>query len=333
MYWIDGDTVVRADKIDSSMGKVDGGLLDENRLAADRLSLLSISAVERDTGLSKDVLRIWERRYNFPSPLRDVHGERIYPPDQVARLRVIKRLMDRGFRPGKIIGLSMEDLDALGSSGPAPERRDEELDDILQLVRNHQLPEFRQRLTQLLMKQGLQRFVCDTVVPLSVAVGEAWVRGEFAVFEEHLYTEQVQSILRNAIAASQSHSRGPRVLLTTFPTEPHNLGLLMVEAMLVVEGVSCIPLGTQTPSTEIARAAVAHRINVVALSFSGAFPERQAASGLRELRAILPREVDIWAGGGCISRLRRAIDGVEFVPGLEGISALVSAWRATRPAA
>jgi hypothetical protein len=78
---------------------------------------------------------------------------------------------------------------------------------------------------------------------------------------------------------------------------------------------------------------VAHRINDVALSFSGAFPERQAASGLRELRAILPREVDIWAGGGCISRLRRAIDGVEFVPGLEGISALVSAWRATRPAA
>ena len=33
--------------------------------------LLNISAVERETGLSKDVLRIWERRYGFPEPRRD----------------------------------------------------------------------------------------------------------------------------------------------------------------------------------------------------------------------------------------------------------------------
>jgi len=33
----------------------------------------NISAVERDTGLSKDTLRVWERRYGFPKPLRDCH--------------------------------------------------------------------------------------------------------------------------------------------------------------------------------------------------------------------------------------------------------------------
>ncbi len=31
----------------------------------------NIAAVERDTGLSKDVLRVWERRYGFPAPERD----------------------------------------------------------------------------------------------------------------------------------------------------------------------------------------------------------------------------------------------------------------------
>ena len=35
---------------------------------------LSISAVERDTGISKDTLRVWERRYRFPVPERDEHG-------------------------------------------------------------------------------------------------------------------------------------------------------------------------------------------------------------------------------------------------------------------
>ena len=61
----------------------------------------NIAAVERDTGLSKDVLRMWERRYGFPVPDRDGNGERSYPAEQVERLRLIKRLMDAGHRPGK----------------------------------------------------------------------------------------------------------------------------------------------------------------------------------------------------------------------------------------
>ena len=35
-----------------------------------------IAAVARDTGLGKDTLRVWERRYGFPAPLRDAAGER-----------------------------------------------------------------------------------------------------------------------------------------------------------------------------------------------------------------------------------------------------------------
>ena len=39
----------------------------------------SIADVERETGLGKDALRVWERRYGFPVPLRDRLGERVYP--------------------------------------------------------------------------------------------------------------------------------------------------------------------------------------------------------------------------------------------------------------
>ena len=42
---------------------------------------LSIAAVERETRLSKDVLRVWERRYGFPRPERDANGERCYPAE------------------------------------------------------------------------------------------------------------------------------------------------------------------------------------------------------------------------------------------------------------
>ncbi len=67
--------------------------------------MLSIAAVERDTGIAKDTLRVWERRYDFPIPLRDKNDDRVYPADQIEKLRILKRLLDSGFRPGRIVPL------------------------------------------------------------------------------------------------------------------------------------------------------------------------------------------------------------------------------------
>jgi DNA-binding transcriptional MerR regulator len=288
---------------------------------------MNISAVERDTGLSKDTLRMWERRYGFPEPGRDANGERTYPVSQVEKLRLIRRLLDRGHRPGKIIGLDLEHLAALGSLPDSETRSHDDLDIYIHMIKTHQLTELRRHLAQAHMRQGLQRFILDTVAPLTTAVGDAWMRGEFAVFEEHLYTEQVQSMLRNAIAATQPQGQTPRVLLTSFPNEPHSLGLLMVEAMLAVEGAGCIPLGTETPLADIVRAADAHRADVVALSFSAAYGDKHAAAGLAELRAMLPRSVEIWAGGASIARLHRDVPGTALVRSLDQLIGQVGRWR------
>ena len=83
---------------------------------------LNISAVEREAGLSKDVLRMWERRYGFPKPVRDENGERRYSAAEVAKLRAIKRLMDVGLRPGKIIRHTLEELNTLAEGRIAPRR-------------------------------------------------------------------------------------------------------------------------------------------------------------------------------------------------------------------
>ena len=87
-----------------------------NKVAEPQGLMLNISAVERETGLSKDVLRMWERRYAFPKPRRDENGERQYSIAEVGKLRAIKRLMDIGMRPGKIIALSSDELGSLAAS-------------------------------------------------------------------------------------------------------------------------------------------------------------------------------------------------------------------------
>ena len=47
--------------------------------------------MERDTGVSRDTLRIWERRYGFLTPARNAKGERVYSAEQIRRLKVIRR--------------------------------------------------------------------------------------------------------------------------------------------------------------------------------------------------------------------------------------------------
>lgn len=288
---------------------------------------LTISAVERDTGLSKDTLRMWERRYGFPLPDRDANGERVYPIQQVEKLQLIKRLMDRGHRPGKIIPRSADDLAALDRELRSEVAPEDNVSAMIDLVRTHQLPELRRQLFQLLMRDGLRDFVLETVSKLNGAVGQAWMRGEMAVFEEHLYTELVQTVLRNAIATIPQQARGPRVLLTTFPNESHGLGLLMVEALLTMEGATCIPLGVETPLPQIARAAQAHRADVVALSFSVNFNEKHALAGLQDLRGMLDGATEIWAGGAGIARARKPIDGVQVTVDLNATADVVSRWR------
>jgi DNA-binding transcriptional MerR regulator/methylmalonyl-CoA mutase cobalamin-binding subunit len=292
---------------------------------------LNISGVERETGLSKDVLRMWERRYGFPKPGRDENGERQYTIAEVAKLRAIKRLMDVGMRPGKIILSTLEELNTLGDArtgprkdvlAPALER------DILALLQSHDAPGLQHALANMLMRQGLQKFVLETITPLNRAVGEAWMRGELQVFEEHLYTEQLQVALRTAINAFPRQSGTPRVLLTTFPGEQHGLGLLMVEALLVPEGTQCISLGVQTPLEDVRRAALAHKVHLVALSFSAAFPVRQASEGLASLRRQLPQTMTLWAGGEMTRRVRKTLPGVVLIPDLAATIGALKSWRA-----
>ena len=294
---------------------------------------LNISAVEREAGLSKDVLRMWERRYGFPKPSRDDNGERQYSAAEVAKLRAIKRLMDVGMRPGKIIRASLDELNALADGRIAPRREQPAAGverEILALLASHDAAALQNSLANLLMRQGVQRFVLDTLASLNHTVGDAWMRGELAVFEEHLYTEHVQIALRTVINAFPRQIGAPKVLLTTFPGEQHGVGLLMVEALLVPEGAQFISLGVQTPIEDIRRAALAYDAHIVALSFSSAFPVRQAGDGLAALRRQLPPKVALWAGGEMTRRVRKALPGVTLIGDLAATLGALKVWRQAR---
>ena len=306
---------------------------DEPDTATEGPSWFSIASVERDTGIGKDTLRVWERRYGFPIPLRNALGERSYPGAQVEKLRVLKRLLDAGHRAGQVVTLEVEELQAIGAAvaievKPAADGRlASELDSCFELLRAHDVDALRRLLSQAQLRLGLAAFIRHILVPLNTRVGEAWMRGELQVYQEHVCSEVQQVVLRRAIAglADPGLTR-PRVLLASFPGEPHGLGLLMAEALLAIDGARCVSLGVQVPLWDIALAAQAFESDIVALGFSGCMNPNQIRDGLAELRRKLPRQVVIWAGGASPVLSRRLVPGIRVLTELDAIHAALLDW-------
>jgi methanogenic corrinoid protein MtbC1 len=288
-----------------------------------------IAAVEQATGIARATLRIWERRYGFPQPGRDLRGERSYPGEQVRKLRLIADLMAHGHRPSGLVGLNLAQLATL--AGPAAARAARrcaaaDADPVLAALRANDAAGLDGLLQRRLGELGPVRFVTECLAPLNVAVGEAWARGQVEVYQEHLYTERVQQVLRTLAVPRGGAAPGPRVLLATFPEEAHGLGLLMAQVLLAAEGCACTSLGVRVPIPQIVAAAASFHADVVGVSFTGSMRAAHVLRGLEQLRGELPPRVAIWAGGASPALERQRIAGVQPVPEVRDIPALVARW-------
>ncbi|WP_210394689.1 MerR family transcriptional regulator [Motiliproteus sediminis] len=287
----------------------------------------TIDEVSRDIGIGKDTLRVWERRYGFPVPGRGPQGERVYSRDQVKRLRIISRLLDRGYRPGKVVSLSDEQLQELALQQQLGQVNFDH-PRVGQLLLSAQAGENAQvepQLRSLYRELGPQRFVTEVAAPLLDMTGRAWAAGQLSIFVEHLVTDHLSRVLHDACHQIQPPEDGPRVLLTTMPGERHGMGLLMVELMLREGGARTVNLGVEMPVDELILACKSLQPEVVALSFSALQKRSLLMAALREISSKLPASVQILVGGEGVSRLRMLPGRVTVVRQLDAIAPVVAA--------
>jgi len=271
---------------------------------------LSIGAVERDSGIARDTLRIWERRYGFPEPLRNDKGERMYPEGQLRRLQRIRRLLDQGLRPGKVVVLDDADLDLLEAELYPDDSTNESIEHILNVLQSSDGSELEETLSHIYQQQGMEAFITETVIPLLYTVGERWAKGKLQIFEEHLMSEVLTRFLNSEISSLQINSRKPRVLLATLPGEEHTLGLLMFAALLSARNINVTNLGGEVPLDQIVLAVDRLNADVLGLTFSAAYKYENIRSNINELRDSIPENVDLWLGGEGVKRMRKLPRGV-----------------------
>lgn len=296
--------------------------------------IITISTISLETGISKEVLRKWEERYGFPVPERDASGHRAYSPQQTARLKLIKRLIDSGMRPAHVVPLAEAELQTLlrvhSDTAPASNVDTLLVAELMAVLRGRDLVALTQRLRWELDRLGLQNFVLSVMGALNSEIGAAWERGEIAIRDEHMYSEAIQRLLREHLALADQADGAPRVLFTTPSGESHTLGILMAEALLSQYGACCISLGAQMPVEEIVHGIDDYRADIVCLCFSAAFPKRRIAPLLKTLRGMVPATVEIWVGGAGVIALDRSPRGVNIMPALQHLKEALGKYRRSR---
>jgi len=175
---------------------------------------LTLAAVEKLTGLSREVLRKWALRYGFPQPLRGKRGERQFSASAVSRLQLQARLIAAGQRAGSVVPLDTAQLHALlarhplaSATAPTPRVLARQVQDLLQLLLApaDRAKALAQWLEDAIAHSGLTQFVAHTLPALNQAVGDAWQTGQIGIHAEHRYTEALRQAVTRALPPSPAH--------------------------------------------------------------------------------------------------------------------------------
>jgi MerR family transcriptional regulator, light-induced transcriptional regulator len=281
-----------------------------------------IGVVAERTGLSPDLLRVWERRYRAVEPSRAPDGQRLYSDSDVERLRLLRlaTLAGRGIR--QVAQLETEELTRLVREDEAARQRvvrweerampasvGADVERALELARAVDATALESLLRRTAAALGVPIFLDGLVAPLLRRMGEEWEAGRLAVAQEHLATAIIQRVLEGIIHFLVPPHGAPNLLLATLAGDQHKMGTLLAATAAAAEGWRVTYLGPDLPAEEIATAAVAAGARVVGVSIVRMAERDRALAGLRTLRARLPGSVPLLAGGAGAVDLAPELDG------------------------
>lgn len=267
-----------------------------------------LATVARLTGLSPDVIRAWERRYQAVRPERGPRGARIYRTTDIDRLRLLGAVVRSGRSIGDVAQLGEQELRSLlsavvsadevptGKVSVVPDPlRNAVIRDVIDAAREYDQVRVRARLGEALLALGGVEFAKRVLAPLLHEVGERWTRGNFSVSHEHF----LSGILRHFIAElvhARHIEKEARVVLATPMGEQHEFGILLASLILCDQGIAVRYLGPNTPAEDILRAATTG-VAVIGLSVVSSDNRPLAISAIREILELASPTLAIWLGG------------------------------------
>ncbi len=264
-----------------------------------------IHRVAKLTGLSKDVIRIWERRYGLVVPSRSSNRYREYSDEEVALLRFLKAQMEQGATIGALAEEGRDSLVArmhVATPVSAEEQKPHErlLDDLVGLLDPLDKAGFERKLNGAAAVIPFEEAVQRILLPLQRRIGELWHQGRITVAVEHYVTKIAQQKLFSVMNQLPVNEFGPRVLIACPEGETHEIGAQAVAYLAATRGCHVYYLGPNLPSSALVDFCDRIHPDLVLLSLTEIKSDTEARQLLKELAPLSARwAVAVGGQGAC----------------------------------
>jgi MerR family transcriptional regulator, light-induced transcriptional regulator len=266
---------------------------------------VTIGELSKLTGIGIHTLRIWEKRYGAPKPIRLPSNHRRYPRIEVDRLQAINRALESDHKPSKVVGRTFKELDFILSSTSIEDGWSKKDFSETELTVSKWL-EAALLYDEKLLREGFRHawdtqdpidFIADYAVPFVKKVGIAWREQELTISQEHFASELLGCFLSEKWKKLNEKKENKNVVLANIPGETHKLGLQMCAVVTALSDNGVVFLGSNNSCEGIASVLEECQGTLLGVSVSNCFDATNAEIYLRQLRNRLSDRVSIAVGG------------------------------------
>jgi MerR family transcriptional regulator, light-induced transcriptional regulator len=253
-----------------------------------------IHRVARLTGLSRDVIRVWERRYGLVKPSRSLNRYREYNDEEVALLRFVKGQIEQGATIGALAAEGRDSLIArmrIATPVSTEEQKPHErlLDDLMKSLDPLDKAGFERRLNGAVAVIPFEEAIQRILLPLQRRIGELWHQARSNTAVEHYVTKIVQQKVFSVMNQLPVNESGPRILIACPEDETHEIGAQAVAYIAATRGCHVYYLGPNLPNSDLLTFCETITPDLVLLSLTQVKPEATVLQQLKELELLATR--------------------------------------------
>lgn len=204
------------------------------------------------TGLTEQIIRKWENRYQIIEPKRLDNGYRVYTHDDLLTLKLLKAYRDEGKSMKQAIQLlARQDRDANSFQQSDLIERSPYVE---QLIKSGAVYD-EEKLLFILKKSnheyGLDLFLQNTIQPFLHEIGDLWEAGEWDESQETVSSLVVKDFLTNITRYFNNDPKARHALGICLPYERHEIPLLILLLRLKMKGWRTTMIGASPKYTSI----------------------------------------------------------------------------------
>ena len=265
----------------------------------------TIQVVARYTGLSTDLIRTWEKRYDVVTPARSSKGKRLYSDANIQRLTLLRQLTRFGRRisqvahlpTGELIDLAKSDENAVmrrpdhGKTRPSTSSVMDLFDKCFSAVLEFNTGYLQNTLRDASEGLGVVFLIEDLISPLLNHVEGECLQGELLNCQQRLFIEVIRGYLMG-ICVQNEATIGESFVICSMDKDPM-LTALRAAVIVNASGWNPIYLGECATADEIAGTTEASGAKAVIISFGDLSEDSMIPNEMRRLAQRLPKKTSV----------------------------------------